>query len=113
MSSLSKDAGNSDGFAGALTTKGRRRLQGGRMLLRMEAAMTADPAYRAVANQVDEARRTLIELARTEPRWWEPYELKTRAQNGTVAGAVALALNALIDEGTFEVGPRGVRLRTA
>lgn len=77
----------------------------------MGTAVTTDATYRAVSVHIAAARESLIALAKTRDDWWHPYELKTQAQNGAPAGAVSLAFNELVDDGTLEVAPQGVRLR--
>jgi hypothetical protein len=76
----------------------------------METLMSPDAAYEAVAREIASARNTLLEMGRASPGWWDPYDLKTSARNGCSGGAVALALNELLDEGIFVAAEEGVRL---
>lgn len=67
--------------------------------------MPLDATTAALTGEIAAARTALTEHARTRPgEWWDPYELKAEARNGWTSGAMTLALNDLIDDGTFEVG---------
>jgi hypothetical protein len=71
----------------------------------MELAVSMDPTSAALVAEVETATEHLVEVAAEQGGDWLPtYELQARAQNGTSAGAVALALNALIEAGRFEFG---------
>lgn len=66
--------------------------------------MTSDAAFESLTDEILQARRALLALTASEPgKRWHPYELKTRARNGWSASAMGLALDGLIDEGSFEV----------
>jgi hypothetical protein len=97
---------------------GRSPWKGGpppRSVPRMEMMMAADAPYTTLTDEIEAARSALIGLAQTEQasHWWNAYDLKTQARNGWSAGAMSLAMNQLIDDGTFEVNDdRRVRLRT-
>jgi hypothetical protein len=76
--------------------------------------LAADPLYTALADEINAARSAIIAVAERERPggWWNAYDLKTHARNGWSAGAISLAMNDLIADGTFEVGEdRRVRLR--
>ncbi|HVY79286.1 MAG TPA: hypothetical protein VG898_12330 [Solirubrobacterales bacterium] len=78
----------------------------------MDFSMTLDPTSAALAAEVRTATEHLVEVASAQRDWLPTYELQSRAQNGTSPGAVALALNALIEEGRFEFGERDlIRLK--
>lgn len=71
----------------------------------MDLGVTMDPTSVALVAEVETATQHLVEVATEQGEDWLPtYELQSRAQNGTSPGAVALALNALIDAGRFEFG---------
>lgn len=71
----------------------------------MDLAVTVDPTSATLAAEVDMAAEHLVEVAAEHGGDWLPtYELQSLAQNGTSPGAVALALNALIEAGRFEFG---------
>jgi hypothetical protein len=71
----------------------------------MDRSMNLDPASAALAAEVETATKDLVEVAAKQGGDWLPtYELQSRAQNGTSPGAVALALNALIEAERFEFG---------
>jgi hypothetical protein len=79
----------------------------------METSMTRDPAFASVSNEVRAARDALVETA-GQREWWTAYELKVRARNGWGSGAMSLAMNDLVEDGTFEVGDDlKVRLRSS
>ena len=76
--------------------------------------MTTDPAFELVSEEVAAARDALVEAAQADAgKWWSAYELKIHARNGSGSGAVSLAMNDLVDDGTFELNEDlRVRLRT-
>jgi hypothetical protein len=78
----------------------------------MELAMARDATATSLSEEIEAARDALVELCRAQPgREWRAYELKAAARNGWSAGAMAIALNRLIDEGLFEVAGDCIRLR--
>lgn len=78
----------------------------------METTVThSDVAFATLADEMVAARGALLELVNEDPkRWWQAYNLKTRARSDLSAGAVSLALNRLIDDGTLDVAGDAVRL---
>lgn len=80
----------------------------------MDLAVTMDPTSATLAAEVEAATEHLVEVGTEQGGDWLPtYELQSRAQNGTTPGAVALALNALIEAGRFEFGESDlIRLKT-
>jgi len=73
--------------------------------------MALDATTASLAREIAEARNALIAEARTAPaKWWPAWELKTHARNGWSDGAMNLALNRLIEDGTFVVTGDSVRL---
>lgn len=70
----------------------------------METAMPVDATAAALAAEVGAARQALIDFVERESRdCWPAHELKARARNGWSAGAMSLALNRLLEDGTFEL----------
>jgi hypothetical protein len=78
----------------------------------MEGSVT-DAAFASLTDEIVAARGALLELMQDQTdRVWSAYELKTRAQNGWSSGAMTLALEGLVDDGTVEVLPDlQIRLR--
>jgi hypothetical protein len=78
----------------------------------MEAKMALDATTAFLAGEISQAREALISKARTAPpgHCWPAWELKMRARNGWSDGAMNLALNRLIADGTFTVAGDSVRL---
>jgi hypothetical protein len=70
----------------------------------MEMTMSvADPTDVALEEEITDARKALVELARRNPeQWWTAHELKVRARNGWSSGVMGLALQELLDDGCFE-----------
>jgi hypothetical protein len=72
----------------------------------MEIAMPLDATFAALTKEIAAAREAMLAVAGERPKdWWNPYELKTTARNGWSAGAMSLALDALVESGALEVGP--------
>jgi hypothetical protein len=70
----------------------------------MGLAMSLDATTGSLAQEIAEARRALIAQAKTDPaRRWPAWLLKSQARNGWSDGAMNLALNRLIEDGTFSV----------
>jgi hypothetical protein len=70
----------------------------------MESTVAIDATAAALAEDVATAEEALRNLAAAEPeRWWAAYELKAQARNGGSAGAMSMALNRLVDDGTFDL----------
>lgn len=68
----------------------------------METTVPIDATTAALAQEVEAAQKALVELVTQEPRdCWPAYELKAKARNGWSAGAMSLALNRLLEDGTF------------
>lgn len=80
----------------------------------MGTTMMIDAADRALDEQISAAREQLVRVAGADPeRWWNAYELKTRARNGSGSGTMGLALHQLVEEGVVERREDlRVRLRT-
>jgi hypothetical protein len=69
----------------------------------MELAMTLDAFDADAREQIEAAKRGLVELALTTPRrWWTAFDLKEEARNGWSAPTMDLALYDLVDEGRLE-----------
>jgi hypothetical protein len=78
----------------------------------MELTMPDAPTAH-LSQEVAQAREALIATVREEPdRWWSAYDLKVEVRNGWSAGAMSLALNELVEDGTFEARHDEVRLRS-
>lgn len=77
----------------------------------MGGSMAIDATTEFLAREIGEAREALLREAGLFPeRWWPAWELKAQARNGWSDGAMNLALNRLIQEGTFAVKEDSVRL---
>ncbi len=75
--------------------------------------MSLDPTVAGLREEVQKARQALIETSGRQPDyWWSPRELKAASKNGWTYGATGLALNGLIDDGTFAVSGDKIRLNT-
>lgn len=73
--------------------------------------MAFDPIAASFGQEVKRARNAFILTSQRAPeRWWTARELKATAKNGWSHGAANLALNALIEDGTFAVKQDKVRL---
>jgi len=78
----------------------------------MEMSTVSDIAYAALSEEIVAASTALLELVDEDPsHLWHPYDLKTRVRNGWSAGAVSLALNGLIEDGTLELHEGHIRRR--
>jgi 3-oxoacyl-ACP reductase-like protein len=67
-------------------------------------SMITDPAFEMVSGEVAAARDALVDAARADSeRWWSAHELKIHARNGWSSGAMSLAMNDLVEDGTFEL----------
>jgi hypothetical protein len=78
----------------------------------MEMRTMPDAAFAVLTDEITAAREALVALVREDPeRSWHPYELKMQVRNGWSAGAVSLALDYLIEDGTFEVQETRIRFR--
>jgi hypothetical protein len=77
----------------------------------MEASMSVDATSERLAEEIEEARKALVERAseRGPDDWWHAYELKDRARNGWSAGAMNIAFRRLLAAGVFE--QQGDRIR--
>lgn len=70
----------------------------------MENAVPIDATFAALAEEVAAAQKALIDAISGEPRdCWHAYELKIKARNGWSPSVMSLALNRLVEDGTFEV----------
>jgi hypothetical protein len=77
----------------------------------MEPVMSLDPTVAKLREEVQKARAALIKTSRDQPEhWWSPREIKAVSKNGWSYGATGLALNSLIDDGTFDVSEHKVRI---
>lgn len=64
--------------------------------------MTRDATAVSLDLEVEQAKAALVELCKQDPeRTWRAYELRAQARNGWSSGAMNLALNRLVDEGTL------------
>jgi hypothetical protein len=75
--------------------------------------MPANTAIDALASEVEEARKALIEAAETRPKsWWTADDLRS-ASKGRWRGTVfMIALDELLSEKKLETNPRWrIRLR--
>jgi hypothetical protein len=76
----------------------------------MELAMPRTPTA-DLTEEIAAARAALIETVQSEPdTWWSAYDLKIDVRNGWSAGAMSLALNGLVADGTFDAEGDKVRL---
>lgn len=77
----------------------------------MVAQMALDATTASFAREIEEARSALLSAVQADPgRRWRAWELKDTARNGWSDGAMNLALNRLIEDGTLEVAGDSVRL---
>ena len=73
--------------------------------------MALDATTASFAREITEARSALLGVLQEDSeRWWRAWELKSTARNGWSDGAMNLALNRLIEDGTLEVMSDSVRL---
>ena len=73
--------------------------------------MSLDPTVAKLREEVQQAREALIRTSSEQPDyWWSPREIKAASKNGWSFGATGLALNDLIDDGTFVVSEHKVRI---
>ncbi len=73
--------------------------------------MSLDPTVAKLREEVQKAREALIQTSSAQPdHWWSPREIKAASKNGWSYGATGLALNGLIDDGTFVVSEHKVRV---
>lgn len=74
--------------------------------------MAVDATVSVLREQIAAAKDALVRAASdAEEEWPHAYELKLKARNGWGAGVMSLALNRLVEEGTFEAHKGRVRLR--
>lgn len=77
----------------------------------MELEMAVDATAAALATEIDRAREALIEKSQEDrEQWWPAWELRAAVKNGWSDGATNLALNELLEDGTFEVQGDAVRI---
>lgn len=68
--------------------------------------MTVDAFNADAWEQVEAAKRRLVEVALMAPRrWWTAFDLKEEARNGWSAPTMDLALYDLLGEGRLEERP--------
>lgn len=73
--------------------------------------MAVDATAAALATEIDRAREALIEKSQEDrEQWWPAWELRAAVKNGWSDGATNLALNELLEDGTFEVQGDAVRI---
>jgi hypothetical protein len=76
----------------------------------MESTMPDAPTSH-LSEEVAGARDALIAHMQADAdAWWSTYELKIQVRNGWSPGAMSLALNELVDDGTLEARGDEVRL---
>jgi hypothetical protein len=64
-----------------------------------------------LSQEVAAAREALVAYMEADASaWWSIYDLKIRVRNGWSPGAMSLALNELVDDGTLEARADEVRL---
>jgi|GEM_PF-2442920 len=74
-------------------------------------AITHDPTATSLTKEIAAARDAIVALCQQDPdRTWHAFELKAQARNGWSAGAMTLALNRLLSEGTFQLEGDCIRL---
>lgn len=77
----------------------------------MELEMAVDATSAALAVEIGKAREALIEKSQeNRNQWWPAWELRAAVKNGWTDGATNLALNQLLEDGTFEVKGDTVRV---
>jgi hypothetical protein len=77
----------------------------------MEFEMAVDATSAALAAEIGLAREALIRKSRENPaHWWPAWKIRAEVKNGWRDGATSLALNQLLDDGTFEVEGDTVRI---
>jgi hypothetical protein len=77
----------------------------------MGLGMAVDATSAALAAEIGLAREALISKSRENPdQWWPAWEIRAEVKNGWSDGATSLALNQLLDDGTFEVRGDTVRI---
>jgi hypothetical protein len=61
----------------------------------------------SLEQQIMEAQQALLQVARGEPtKWWEPRDLRSRAQNSTPGDVMMFALTDLVNQQKFELDGR-------
>jgi hypothetical protein len=63
-----------------------------------------DKTFAALAEEVEAAEKSIIEVAERDPgKWWYPYELRQLARNEWSPGAMGIALDNLTERGVFRM----------